>query len=76
MKRVTAPYKYPRVIEFVNELPKTISGKIRRVAIRATDAAKNATESVRKATEKATENVKKATARRKRPDGGRLAMGH
>ena len=44
--------------------------------IRATDAAKSATESVKKATEKATENVKKATSRRKRPDGGRLAMGH
>lgn len=35
VKNVTAPYKYPRVIEFVNELPKTISGKIRRVEIRA-----------------------------------------
>ncbi len=34
VKRVTAPYKYPRIIEFVEELPKTISGKIRRVAIR------------------------------------------
>ena len=34
VKNVTAPYKYPRVIEFVHELPKTISGKIRRVAIR------------------------------------------
>ena len=34
VKTVTAPYKYPRVIEFVDELPKTISGKIRRVAIR------------------------------------------
>ena len=31
VKQVTAPYKYPRVIEFVEELPKTISGKIRRV---------------------------------------------
>jgi len=31
---VTAPYKYPRIIEFVTELPKTISGKIRRVQIR------------------------------------------
>ena len=30
----TAPYKYPRVVEFVDELPKTISGKIRRVTIR------------------------------------------
>jgi len=35
VKKVTAPYKYPRVIEFVDELPKTISGKIRRVEIRA-----------------------------------------
>jgi acetyl-CoA synthetase len=34
VKMVTAPYKYPRVIEFVEELPKTISGKIRRVEIR------------------------------------------
>lgn len=35
VKKSTAPYKYPRVIEFVDELPKTISGKIRRVEIRA-----------------------------------------
>ena len=34
VKKVTAPYKYPRIIEFVEELPKTISGKIRRVEIR------------------------------------------
>ncbi len=34
VKRVTAPYKYPREIEFVGELPKTISGKIRRVELR------------------------------------------
>jgi acyl-coenzyme A synthetase/AMP-(fatty) acid ligase len=34
-KRVTAPYKYPREIEFLKELPKTISGKIRRVDLRA-----------------------------------------
>lgn len=34
MKRVTAPYKYPRIVEFVDELPKTISGKIRRIDIR------------------------------------------
>ena len=34
VKKQTAPYKYPRVIEFVTELPKTISGKIRRVEIR------------------------------------------
>ena len=37
VKKVTAPYKYPRVIEFVTELPKTISGKIRRVEIRQND---------------------------------------
>ena len=37
VKSVTAPYKYPRVIEFVEELPKTISGKIRRVEIRKKD---------------------------------------
>lgn len=37
VKHETAPYKYPRVIEFVDELPKTISGKIRRVEIREKD---------------------------------------
>ena len=37
VKKVTAPYKYPRVVEFVTELPKTISGKIRRVQIRDED---------------------------------------
>ncbi len=35
VKRVTAPYKYPRAIEFVDALPKTVSGKIRRVELRA-----------------------------------------
>jgi len=34
VKRVTAPYKYPREIEYVTELPKTISGKIRRIELR------------------------------------------
>ncbi len=38
VKKTTAPYKYPRVIEFVEELPKTISGKIRRVEIRENDS--------------------------------------
>ena len=33
-KKVTAPYKHPREIEFLSELPKTISGKIRRVELR------------------------------------------
>ena len=42
VRAVTAPYKYPRVIEFVRELPKTISGKIRRAEIRARDAGKRA----------------------------------
>ncbi len=37
VKKVTAPYKYPRIVEFVTELPKTISGKIRRVQIREED---------------------------------------
>ena len=40
VKKVSAPYKYPRVVEFVDELPKTISGKIKRVEIRNKDAAK------------------------------------
>lgn len=34
VKRTTAPYKYPRIVEFVDELPKTISGKIKRFEIR------------------------------------------
>jgi acyl-coenzyme A synthetase/AMP-(fatty) acid ligase len=38
VKRVTAPYKYPRKIEFVDGLPKTVSGKIRRVELRAREA--------------------------------------
>ena len=37
VKHTTAPYKYPRVVQFVHELPKTISGKIRRVEIREND---------------------------------------
>jgi len=34
VKKGTGPYKYPRAIEFVKELPKTVSGKIRRVELR------------------------------------------
>ena len=34
VKEHTAPYKYPRIVEFLPELPKTISGKIRRVELR------------------------------------------
>ena len=34
VKHVTAPYKYPRIVEFVDELPKTVSGKIKRSDIR------------------------------------------
>ena len=37
VKKETAPYKYPRVVEFVDELPKTVNGKIRRVEIREND---------------------------------------
>jgi acetyl-CoA synthetase len=40
VKRVTAPYKYPRIVEFVAELPKTISGKIQRNVIRRQDGEK------------------------------------
>lgn len=40
VKRVTAPYKYPRIIEFVEALPKTTSGKIRRTEIREADLAR------------------------------------
>ncbi len=40
VKNVTAPYKYPRKIEFVAELPKTVSGKIRRVELRQKEWAK------------------------------------
>lgn len=38
VKAVTAPYKYPRRIEFVDALPKTVSGKIRRVELRARES--------------------------------------
>ena len=37
VKKATAPYKYPRIVEFVDELPKTLSGKIQRVKIRRED---------------------------------------
>ena len=37
VKKNTAPYKYPRIVEFVEELPKTVSGKIRRAQIRSDD---------------------------------------
>ena len=40
VKTHTAPYKYPRIVEFTAELPKTISGKIRRAEIRKNDQAK------------------------------------
>jgi acyl-coenzyme A synthetase/AMP-(fatty) acid ligase len=42
VKRVTAPYKYPREIEFVKDLPKTISGKIRRLELREREAKRKA----------------------------------
>ena len=40
VKHVTAPYKYPRIVEFVAELPKTVSGKIKRAQIRQSDSGK------------------------------------
>ena len=40
VKRTTAPYKYPREIEFVDDLPKTVSGKIRRVELRKAEEAR------------------------------------
>jgi acetyl-CoA synthetase len=38
VKHTTAPYKYPRIVEFVDELPKSISGKIQRGKIRENDS--------------------------------------
>ena len=40
VKKETAPYKYPRIVEFVSELPKTTSGKIKRKQIRLEDSQK------------------------------------
>lgn len=40
VKKATAPYKYPRIVEFVDELPKTLGGKIKRAQIRSEDAGK------------------------------------
>ncbi len=42
VRRVTAPFKYPRAVEYVTELPKTISGKIRRVELRENEIARGA----------------------------------
>ena len=41
VKRQTAPYKFPRIVDYVDELPRTTNGKIRRIAIREQDAEKN-----------------------------------
>jgi acetyl-CoA synthetase len=41
VKKVTAPYKYPRIVEYVEELPKTFNGKIKRSEIRCSDAQRN-----------------------------------
>lgn len=57
VKRETAPYKYPRVIEFVEELPKTISGKIRRVEIR--DQMKKLSDAVAPVVDKTVDMTKK-----------------
>ena len=37
VKKETAPYKYPRIVEYVDELPKTVGGKIKRKLIRTRD---------------------------------------
>lgn len=47
VKEATAPYKYPRIVEFVDALPKTISGKIRHAAIRAEYLSRNNPEATR-----------------------------
>ena len=44
VKHKTAPYKYPRIVEYVDALPKTVNGKIRRAAIRESDEAAKAPE--------------------------------
>lgn len=41
VKKTTAPYKYPRIVEFVDELPKTVGGKIKRKLIRTQDGIKD-----------------------------------
>ena len=41
VQQITAPYKYPREIEFVTELPKTVSGKIRRIELRQREQKKS-----------------------------------
>ena len=43
VKHATAPYKYPRIVEFVDELPKTLGGKIKRAEIRKEDSEKAGT---------------------------------
>ena len=44
VKRQTAPYKYPRIIEYTDELPRTVNGKIRRAAIREQDKTHHASQ--------------------------------
>ena len=41
VKKETAPYKYPRIVEYTDELPKTIGGKIKRKLIRTQDGVKD-----------------------------------
>ena len=59
-KNVAASYKSPRIIDFVSELPKTISGKIRRASIRDKDASDKAKEESAKAEQPKTENENSA----------------
>ena len=58
VKHTTAPYKYPRIVEFVDELPKTIGGKIKRKLIGTTTASR----------------IKGPTCRRRRRSAGRLCI--
>lgn len=44
VKTTTAPYKYPRYVDFVDELPKTVSGKVRRVELREQEGVEDASE--------------------------------
>ena len=57
VKQRTAPYKYPRVIEFVDTLPMTISGKIKRALIRRLDSAKSTIEGAKTTVIDTTKNV-------------------
>ena len=60
-KKIAASYKSPRIIDFVTELPKTISGKIRRATIRDKDASANGSTTEGEVSENAVENAESKT---------------